>query len=157
MRSPGRSFAAALIAAASLGLLPRDAPALSPARPQTQEYTMTVQTRDATAEIVRLVLAHEDLAGYFHVDTIPERKPLVVVADVDPSVLSSLKKFGEPIVARRTKPAGGAPCFEVTVLKIDGDRASVEFRYAPEGVSGTAALRRFGGQWTIADFDIWEE
>jgi len=157
MRSCGRSLVIALVVAAPLDLAPRDARALTPSRPQTQEKKMSVDTRSAIAEILRLVLAHEDLTGYFHVDTIPDRKPLVVVADVDPSVLSSLEKFGEPVVARRTKPAGDAPCFEVTALTIDGNRASIGFRYAPEGVSGTAALRRSGGRWTIADFDIWEE
>jgi hypothetical protein len=78
--------------------------------------------------------------------------PLVMVA---PPGLegATLRAFGQPVkvlTPAQVQAQRPESFFEVTQLKLDGDRAGLSFRAEAEGVSGEAILERAQGRWRVA-------
>lgn len=111
------------------------------------------------AKVVQLVLEHPDLQQYFHVDTLPERKPLIILKNAFFSQPPSLVMFGAPVAFRTVQELqeDNKPYIEFVNLKLDQGRANVEFHYPPEGVLGNALLQKEQETWTIETFSISEE
>ncbi len=117
--------------------------------------TMTL----APAEVRQLAQAALDvppLQKYFHVDQLPERKPLVValnkVLEADPG----LTKFGSPVVFVPAAEVGKRPHVEFTRLERDDSGAVVELRYAVEGIRCKVRFEKDGETWKVASTEMAE-
>ncbi|MEZ4451336.1 MAG: hypothetical protein R3B09_17790 [Nannocystaceae bacterium] len=112
---------------------------------------------DDRQAVVQLILDHPGLDGYWHQDTLPDRAPLVVLANQHTRGLT-LTKFDEPVQIRSAKELAGRPYFVVHALKLRADGAEVRFEYAVEGVRASATLDRGGegGGWQVTQLDLGE-
>jgi len=109
-------------------------------------------------EICQRILDASALDKYFHVDTRPERKPLVVLKNDVLSEEIALTKFGTGVkyATREELQTGSRPYFEFRQVTITGDEANVDFAYPPEGIRGTAKLNRQPAGWTVTNVKLVE-
>lgn len=121
-------------AGADLAQRPKDA-APSPA-----------SNEDARA-VLQLVLDDEALAPYLHLDR-PDRFPLRVGGSALPAGIE-LTKATKPVVVVAAPEAEKKPTIVFTEVRLDGDDASVRYRYDVEGVRGSATLKRREGRWVL--------
>jgi len=116
-------------------------------------------TSAAVRAVMQATLNHPEIEEYFHVEVLPERKPLVLLKNSYFESEPPLKKFGLPVVyateaeLRRAK----RPYFEVQRLIINTDLAQVLFWYPPEGLGGTVYLRSVNDRWSVADLLLYED
>lgn len=106
---------------------------------------------DATRQICQLTIDLPDLQQYYH-----NRKPLYVVKNASLDDVS-LTKFGEPVkfIGASEAAEKKTPAIEFTSIKIDDKTATVEFRYAIEGIRGKAEFK-FTDKWEVVSSDISE-
>jgi len=107
------------------------------------------------SDIIQQVVDMPSLQAFYHVDTIPDRKPLIIVGDFDEL---SVNQFGVPVSVLSTKQASAkypSAFLEITMLQINGEIAKVTFRYVPEGVEGEAILRK-NRDWKITKSKLVE-
>jgi hypothetical protein len=110
---------------------------------------------DERTQVAQRVIDLEALQPYFHADDAPDRKPLRVLKNAQMEDSPPLMKFGEPV--QFVSEAGDKPCFEFTTVKIDGDMATVAFRYPVEGIAGSATLRKVGSSWRVESHSLKEK
>jgi len=101
--------------------------------------------------IAQLTLDVEQLQPYFHVETFPERSPLVVVAPALSEQGAKLQKFGRPVVFKTREEAveSGGPYFEFKEIAVESGRATVRFEYPPEGIRGEIELAQTEASWKV--------
>ncbi len=106
--------------------------------------------------VLQTVIDSKELDGYFHVDVLPERKPLRVFVDKGiHRELDNLTKFGEP-VQFIDRPTTDTPHLAFDTIFVTTQRAIVTYRYPPEGIRGKAMLTKNNGGWIIKKFELYE-
>lgn len=125
--------------------------------PQESQHKETATTMPTALEtVLQMTLDSDGLTRYFHEDTLPERKPLRVLANnVVPSTVR-LQKFGQPVLWTAVDDAGGKPVIEFTSVTVEADTAAVAFRYSAEGIRGTLDFQKHGKTWAITGSRIVE-
>ena len=109
-------------------------------------------------DVCQRTLDSESLDKFFHVDQRPERKPLVVLKNDALVEEFPLTKFGERVqyATRDELKNHPRPYFEFRRISISDDQGTVEFAYPPEGIAGTATLRREAGSWKVTNVKVVE-
>lgn len=133
-------------------------PNTNPTANVTKENTTmnNSKSNDATGQICQLTIDLPNLQQYFHSDK-SGRKPLYVVKNTNIKEDLSLTKFGEAVKFINADEAAKnkVPALEFTSIKIGDKTATVEFRYAVEGIRGTAEFK-FTDKWEVASSNISE-
>lgn len=109
--------------------------------------------RKDVGEIAALLIALPALEPYWHTDTVPDRKPLVLLRNSSAPRWLKLTKFGEAVqvLDRVVIQKRKAPHLEITSLAIEGDAARAKLSYPVEGVVAEAVLAREGGKWVVKE------
>lgn len=132
----------------------------------TQGTTDDTATEPASAEdtdvatveaIFQVVLNLPELDGYWHVDEVPDRSPLLVLGNEVTPVELALTKFEEPVQILSSEEIGDRPHFVFRSFERSGNQASVSFAYEVEGVIGTVELELAEGLWIVTDRSIAEQ
>ena len=110
----------------------------------------------ALETILQKTLDLEALTKYFHMDSLPERKPLRILENPHIPKSVRLEKFGVPTVWTSAVDAKDKPMFEFSSVRVEENSASVAFRYAPEGIAGTIEFQKQGQQWVVTGSRIVE-
>lgn len=113
-------------------------------------------TNNDIQQISQLTIDLPKLQQYYHSDK-PGRKPLYVVKNEVFKNDVSLTKFGEPVkfISADEAAKKKLPAIEFTSIKINDKTATVEFRYAVEGIRGKAEFK-FTGKWEVVSSSIVE-
>jgi hypothetical protein len=107
--------------------------------------------RDA---LIGQVVDLDVLRDYWHPE-VPGRQPLRIVLGEHTAGRPELRKFGTPVVyVEAARPS--EPALEITRLRSTKTRATIEFAYAVEGVSGHAVFVRRHGEWRLEDRTLVE-
>ena len=111
---------------------------------------------NAMQAICQLTLDLPNLQPYYHVDT-PGRKPVNVIKNVSLKDAVSLTKFGEAVkfVSPEEATKKKTAAIEFTSIKIADKTATVEFKYAVEGIKGKAEFK-FTDKWEVVSSSITE-
>lgn len=99
------------------------------------------------------------LQQYYHIDTFPDRIPLIVVIGKKGVNCKDLVKFGKPVkvVGRiNTSSQDDEVYLELTKIDVTNNAALVNFKYAPEGIRGEIKFKKLNSRWTIFDSTIVE-
>lgn len=114
------------------------------ARPSTE----AVSTADLEA-ILQLVIDDEALQPYLRLE-LPERHPLRISGDALPSGIA-LTKANKPAQVVDAADAGDKkkPTLVFTDIQVQGDRATVAYRYDIEKVRGSATVVKSDGAWAL--------
>lgn len=109
-------------------------------------------------KIVQKLLDNPDLNSYFHVDVLPQRKPLVIVSNGLFRSDSNLTKFGHPVIILDDKASLGPdkPYLEIMSLTIEDKLAEVRFSYPVEGIVGTLIFQITGKKLNLIEQNIVE-
>lgn len=109
--------------------------------------------RKDVGEIAALLIALPALEPYWHTDTVPDRKPLVLLRSPSAPRWLELTKFGEAVqvLDRAAIQKRKAPHLEITSLGIEGDAARAKLSYPVEGVVVEVVLAREGGKWVVRE------
>lgn len=133
-------------------------PNTNPTANVTKENTTmnNSKSKDATGQICQLTIDLPNLQQYYHSDK-PGRKPLYVVKNANIKDDISLTKFGEAVKFISAEEAADkkVAALEFTSIKIADKTATVEFRYAVEGIRGTVEFK-FTDKWEVASSNISE-
>lgn len=97
--------------------------------------------------VLQLVLDDEALEPYLHLDK-PDRFPFRIAGSDLPQGLE-LTKATKPVVFVADPASEKKPVLVFTEVKIEGDEASVRYRYDVEKVRGATALKRRDGHWVL--------
>ncbi len=114
------------------------------------------QSQDDRAQVAQLALDVKPLQPFFHPEDAPDRKPLLILKNDQVPDQPRLMKFGQPVRYVTRAETGGKPYLEFTLLKIEGDAATVEFSYPVEGVVGRVSLTKSTGAWKVESQSIRE-
>jgi pSer/pThr/pTyr-binding forkhead associated (FHA) protein len=123
--------------------------------------------------LFQMTLDLPQLQQYYHLDTRPHRKPLLVPkaeALKGFTQFPELEKFGEPVLfvtvdeLQSWKSTGSVflftrlttDCEEVKFPALDCGDATVGFKYAPEGVWGYVVFTRTPDGWKVLDHALLE-
>jgi hypothetical protein len=114
------------------------------------ENAMADSPRDVQ-EIYQITIDMRILEKYFHAETLPERKPLLILKNEHTEPEPPLVKFGVPVqyVSRDELKEKSRPYLEFSTVVISEDRAHVEFLYPPEGLAGKVDLFKDARGWHI--------
>ena len=107
-------------------------------------------------KLVQATIDLQDLQPYYHVDSEPSRKPLIILKNDVIAHDLSLSKFGAPVQFLSRDEAGSKPYIEVTKVTVNGSGAVVEFRYPVEGIYGTVTFTKAGDTWQVESHDLVE-
>lgn len=111
------------------------------------------------AQIVQLAVASPQLGEYFHFTSSPDRLPLVLVNRTGRSLTGQhIMAGGQPATVADDTSAAAAVATALVLDRLDltHDRAELGFRYAPEGIQGTAKFQRSPSGWAVSAVDIVE-
>lgn len=97
--------------------------------------------------IVQLVIDDEALQPYLHLDK-PDRFPFRVGGSALPQGLE-LTKATQPVVYVADPASDKKPVLVFTEISVDGDQASVRYRYDVEKVRGASSLKKRDGHWVL--------
>lgn len=103
-------------------------------------------------KIIDAVINSTALEPYYHVDELPERKPLRIQRN---SLLAKdviLSKFGVPVVF-----VDEHPHLAFTRIDIGKEKAKIDFRYIPEGIRGEVWLNHITCDWVVTKTSVIEE
>jgi len=113
---------------------------------------------DDFCKILQLTVDLPKLQQFFHVEEIPNRSPLrVAISDINTNCVS-LTKFGKKVILF-DKNAINKPIFpflEILEINITANLATMSIEYSPEGVKGTAKLKKNDGKWELYKSHIVE-
>lgn len=132
--------------AASAEPSPAEPAQASPADDKPHAGQAGVSVEDAQA-VLQLVLDDDALGPYLHLDR-RERFPLRVAARDLPAGIE-LTKATKPVVLVPDAEIDKRPIIVFSELRIEGDEASVRYRYDVEKVRGSASLQRRDGHWVL--------
>lgn len=117
---------------------------------------ISTASADNDTQLIQQLLDSEQLRGYWHIKQFPERSPLVVVLpDEQHTDEACLTMFGEKVRLTTTPPNDGN-FFIVSSISNEPDNVVMEYAYPPEGLRGTAAFKRSGGEWVLIDVQVFE-
>jgi hypothetical protein len=134
------------------------APSSASPQPSAAQTTSSEAPVDARADDSAILQAFIDapaLQGYYHVDKLPERKPLVLLEGPHTKG-AALEKFGVPVEIVPAERVGARPHLAIGALERNGEKAVVRFRYDVEGLGGEVRLSRHDGAWRVDGQDIAE-
>ncbi|MFZ5892921.1 MAG: hypothetical protein ACOY0T_17810 [Myxococcota bacterium] len=98
-------------------------------------------------DVLQLVLDDDALAPYLHLDR-PDRFP-VRVSGRDLPANVELTKATKPVVIVPEGDTEKKPTIVFTEIKVNGDEASVRYRYDVEKLRGSSSLKRRDGHWVL--------
>lgn len=104
--------------------------------------------------IIQLVIDDEALQPYLHLDK-PDRFPFRVGGSALPQGLE-LTKATKPVVYVADPAGDKKPVLVFTEITVDGDEASVRYRYDVEKVRGASALKKRDGHWVLTRSRVTE-
>jgi len=109
-------------------------------------------------DICQLTLEMSSLDKYYHIDKLPERKPLLILKNEYTNHEPDLFKFGEKVkyVSRNGIYEKSRNYFEFSKIEISGNSAYVEFLYPPEGLVGKVNFVKDELGWHIKNHKIVE-
>ena len=116
---------------------------------------MSVSIKDRDA-LLQQTIDLKPLQGYYHADKIANRRPLVLKRNEAVGSDVHLSKFGQPVEVADSEQLKSRPYFEITKLTVNGDHATVEFRYPPEGIAGTVRFSKAGSEWHTDSHELVE-
>jgi hypothetical protein len=121
------------------------------------ENAMADSLRDLQ-EIYQLTIDMRILEDYFQAETLPERKPLLILKNEYTEPEPPLVKFGAPVqyVSRDELKEKSRPYLEFSSVVIREDNAHVEFLYPPEGLAGRVDLFKDARGWHITRHNMVE-
>jgi hypothetical protein len=104
--------------------------------------------------IVQLTIDDEALEPYLHLDK-PDRFPFRIAGS---ELLQGLEvtKATKPVILVADPASEKKPVLVFTEIKIDGDDASVRYRYDVENVRGTSTFKRREGRWVLTRSRVTE-
>lgn len=117
------------------------------------EAPATSSAADVTA-IVQLVVDDPELDKYLHLGQ-KGRFPLQLAGEKLPSGLQVVKST-EPVVVVQGPKSKTDAVLVITDLEVQGDTASVRYRYDVEGIRGTVTLARSAQGWELKNSRIVE-
>lgn len=114
-----------------------EAAASSAARPAALE-----RTGSQLQQALDCVIMNKRVLPYFHVDTQPNRKPLVIQKNDLFATEPALTMFGMPVTYRTQEQLRDkkVPYLEITKVSFNADRVDLAFLYPIEGVSCSAQV-----------------
>jgi hypothetical protein len=104
-------------------------------------------SEDDVKAILQLVIDDPELDQYLHLAE-PGRFPLQIAGEKVPSGVKLLKSTEPVKVVERPKSDKDA-VLVLTEIDVQGDKASVRYRYDVEGVRATVTLSRTGHGWEL--------
>lgn len=121
---------------------------------RTEEASAMPDQRVVT--IVQSVIDSPKLDRYYHADSMPGRKPLLIVLQgAQPPAAAQIKKFGQAVsfIASddRTKPV-----LTIAIKPPAAGQTKVEFSYAVEGIAGTALFDESGTSPRLLELTVVE-
>ncbi len=110
------------------------------------------------SSVLQLVLDSAELQQYYHVDEIPDRKPVRIAKSPALDSQPQLTKFGVPVVYedKNRLLESDRAYFEFRRVIVNPDLAHVSFTYDAEGVRGEAWLIKVDNQWQIGYMSVSE-
>jgi hypothetical protein len=139
-----------------------DQPSTELAADSSQEASDTPQADEAPAPsssepastadlqaILQLVIDDEALQPYLHLE-LPERHPLRISGEALPTGLE-LRKGEKPaqIVDAAASDDKKKPVLVFTEIQVQGDKATIAYRYDVEKLRGSATVVKADGAWTL--------
>lgn len=123
------------------------APAASTSAESGEKVAAAPATEDDINAILQLVVDDPELDSYLHLGT-AGRFPLRVSGDKLPSNLKLVKSTEQVLVVPppRTKKEA---VLVFTVIDVQGDEATVRYRYDVEGIRGTVTLSKSAHGWEL--------
>jgi hypothetical protein len=135
-------------------------PASEPAAEASAEASDTPKADEAPASsepastadlqaILQLVIDDEALQPYLHLE-LPERHPLRISGDALPTGIE-LNKGNKPAQVVDAAAAGDKkkPVLVFTEIQVQGDKATIAYRYDIEKVRGSATVVKSDGAWAL--------
>lgn len=134
-------------ASASAEATPQGEEASEKPAPAAEKAAAAPASADDARAVLQLVIDDEALEPYLHLDK-PDRFPLRIGGSVLPSGLE-LTKATKPVIIVAEVGAEKKPIIVFSELSIEGDEASVRYRYDVEKLRGSATLQRREGHWVL--------
>ncbi|WP_188151474.1 hypothetical protein [Teredinibacter waterburyi] len=108
-------------------------------------------------EIIQLAIDLPELQEYYHLDSFPGRRPLVIglPVELDLITIDNVTKFGVPAV-RYTGSIHG-PVFQISNYEVTSWNISFEATYKVEGIRLKYVFEKSKGHWFIKNSEIAEE
>jgi len=128
-------------------------PAAAPPLDASPEAPAAVSDADVTA-VLQLVVDDPELDKYLHLGE-KGRFPLQIAGEKLPAGLALVKSTERVLVVSGPKSKADA-VLVVTDLEVQGDKASVRYRYDVEGIRGTVTLARSAQGWELKSSRIVE-
>ena len=124
-----------------------------PAAAKEKEPSGPASNQDVQT-VVQLVIDDEALQPYLHLDK-PDRFPFRVAGSDLPQGIE-LTKATKPVVIVADPASEKKPVLVFTEIKVEGDEASVRYRYDVEKVRGSSTLKRREGHWVLTRSRVTE-
>ena len=128
-------------------------------QPSGQNESQEVAMREKDlGSVLQLVLDYGELQQYYHVDELPDRKPVRIAKNPALASEPELTKFDAPVVYEDQNQLlkSDRAYFEFPRVIINPDLAYVSFTYSAEGVIGEAWLIKVDNQWQIGYMSVSE-
>lgn len=112
--------------------------------------------KNALQTICQMTLDLPELQKYYHPEA-PGRTPVKVIKNSFLKDKISLSKFEKPVefIEKEEADKKNIPAFEFTSINITDKTATVEFRYAVEGIKGNAEFK-FDEKWEVVSKNLVE-
>lgn len=121
---------------------------------KVEEKAKEPASADELSAILQRVIEDEELDKYLKL-TLPGRFPLKLSGSDLPSGIT-LTKGNQPVAILDSAPATKDAVLVLTTLEIDGNQATVAYRYDVEGIRGTARLKKGAQGWELKSSRIVE-
>jgi len=104
--------------------------------------------------VLQLVIDDEALTPYLHLEQ-PDRFPLRIAGRDLPAGIA-LTKATQPVIVIADPSKEKKPVLVFTEISVNGDEASVRYRYDVEKVRGSSSLRRKAHGWELSRSRVTE-
>jgi len=131
-------------------------PSAEPAQTKTPASN-SAGTPDRSADlqtVLQLVIDDEALTPYLHLEQ-PDRFPLRIAGRDLPAGIA-LTKATQPVIVVADPSKEKKPVLVFTEISVEGDEASVRYRYDVEKVRGSSSLRRKAHGWELSRSRVTE-
>jgi len=124
-----------------------EGPTESAAASTESESAATPASKEDVQAVLQLVIDDEELTPYLHLER-SDRFPIRIAGELPPDL--ALTKATQPVQIVDAAEAKGKPVIVFTEISVQGESASVRYRYDVEGVRGSATLSKRDGRWVLA-------
>lgn len=116
------------------------------------------QTSNRLQRVLDCFIMDKRVLPYFHIDTQPNRKPLLLQKNDAFVNDPALKMFGVPVGYLTKKQANEKkmPYLDISALSFNAEEAELTFSYPIEGVSGSARLVLSAGGCEVKELRLRE-